>query len=225
MESRSVYRSNYIVYPDLYYIWTYVPQSLYKAHDTEAALYKKHYCGIGFYSRFHARHMVALSINKKALLYIHIIRGDKLIREGITTLPKAYNDRIFVNSPYTKYGDRKIRKWRYPPEFNYDKHRRRHFILYLVRSAEDHGWRAFDYKYKKYFNGYRESVSVRGYLRKKRRIYYKFLKSYRKSLGLPEEGITYDNELLSRYSKEKKKQKTLSKKSNQDLYSNEHTQI
>lgn len=194
-----------------------MPQALYKAKTTEGALYKKHYCGIGFYSRFHARHIVAITISKKALLYIHVVRGDKLIKEGITTFNKAYNDRIFVNSPFTKYGDRKLRRWRYPPEFNYDKHRRRHFILYLVKSAEDRGWRAFDSKYKKYFNGYRDSVTVRGYLKKRRRIYCKFLRSYRKLLGLPEYGITYDKELLSKYAKEKRKQQNLSKKHTQDL--------
>lgn len=201
MESRSVYRSNYIVYPDLYYIWTYYPPELCKDNLTESGLYRKHYCGIGFYSRFHARHIVALRISKKALLYIHIVRGDKLIKEGITSFPKVYNDRIFVNSPYTKYGDRKLSRWIYPPEFNYDRHRRRHFILYLVRSAEDHGWQAFDRKYKKYFNGYRESMSVSHYLYLRRQVYHKYLKDYRKMLGLPEEGITYDSKLLKAYRK------------------------
>lgn len=212
MESRSVYRNNLIVYPDLYYIWTYRPKELWKNFykQTERCLYKKHICGIGFYSRFHARHIVSLMLSKKALLYIHIVRGDKLIKEGIKTLPKFYNDRIFVNDPHTKYGDRKLRRWIYPPEFNYDKHRRRHFIIYLVRSAEDKGPRAFDKKYKKYFNGYRESVTVRNYLKKKRQIYFQFLQDYRESLGLPREGITYDKELLSL--RNKKKQNNHSKK-------------
>ena len=84
MESRSVYRNNLIVYPDLYYIWTYRPKELWKNFykQTERCLYKKHICGIGFYSRFHARHIVSLMLSKKALLYIHIVRGDKLIKEG-----------------------------------------------------------------------------------------------------------------------------------------------
>lgn len=203
MESRSVYRDNLIVYPDLYYIWTYMPVELCKSffRHTEKYMYRKHICGIGFYSRFHARHIVSLMISKKALLYIHIIRGDKLIKDGITKLPKRYNDRIFVNSPYTKYGDRKVRRWIYPPEFRYDSHRRRHFILYLVRSAEDKGPKAFDKKYKKYFNGYRESITVRSYLWRRRRIYKNFLKGYREKYGLPKWGVLYDKELLSKWYK------------------------
>lgn len=206
MESRSVYRDNLVVYPDLYYIWTYKPKELCKTfyRQTEKYLYKKHICGIGFYSKFHAKHIVQTMISDKALSYIHIVKGSKLIKEGITKLHKAYNDRIFVNSPYTKYGDRKIRRWIYPPEFNYDKHRRRHFILYLVRAAEDKGPEAFDKKYKKYFNGYRESVTVRNYLKKKGQIYYNFLQDSRESLGLPREGIIYDRELLSLWAKKKK---------------------
>lgn len=198
MESRSVYRNNLLVYPDLYYIWTYRPQELWKNFykHTEKCLYKKHICGIGFYSRYHAKHIVKHLISREATRYIHIVKGSELINEGITTLPKKYNDRIFVNDPHTQYGDRKIRRWIYPPEFNYDKHRRRHFILYLVRSAEDKGPRAFDKKYKKYFNGYRKSVTVENYLKKKRQIYYGFLQDSRESLGLPREGITYDKELL-----------------------------
>lgn len=206
MESRSVYRNNLIVYKDLYYVWTYRPPELWKNFykHTEKSMYKRHICGIGFYSRFHARHIISNLINKKALLYTHIVRGDKLIKEGITNLPKFYNDRIFVNDPHTKYGNRKLRRWIYPPEFNYDKHRRRHFILYLVKSAEDKGPKAFDLKYKKYFNGFRKSVTLKNYLKKKREIYYKFLVQERKALGLPEEGIVFNQEFLKEYMKQKK---------------------
>lgn len=203
MESRRVYRNNLVIYPDLYYVWTYMPPELYKDFykQTPGKLYKKHICGIGFYSRLHARHVIGNTISKKALLYIHIVRGSSLIKNGITEIPKKYHDRIFVNSPYTQYGDRKIRKWIYPPEFNYDNHRRRHFILYLVRSAETKGPRAFNQKYKRYFNGYRESITVRNYLKKRRKIFHALVQELREANGLPKEGIQYDTELLSAYNK------------------------
>lgn len=215
MESRSVYRDNQVIYKDLYYIWTYKPVELCKNfyQQTEKSLYRKHICGIGFYSRFHARHIVSLIIGKQALLHIHIIRGDALIKQGITHLPKIYLDKVFVNSPFTKYGERKLRRWVYPPEFNRDKHRRRHFILYLVRSAEDHGPRAFDRKYKKYFNGYRESITVRSYVKKRSQVFYAFLQKSREALGLPKEGIQYDEELLRAHNKQ---MRLINRKKNKD---------
>jgi hypothetical protein len=203
MESRSVYRNNQIIYPDLYYIWTYIPSDISKKFfKKNKQMYTKHICGVGFYSRFHARHIVSLIIGKKALLYIHIIRGDKLIKDGIRSLPAYKVDRIYVNNPFTPDGSKKIRRWIYPPEFRMDKHRRRHFILYLVKSAEDKGVRAFDNKYKKYFNGYKESITVGAYLRKRKKILRSFIQELREANGLPKEGIRYDSELLSAYHKQ-----------------------
>lgn len=206
MESRRVFRSNYIVYPDLYYVWTYRPHSTWKYfyRHSEKYMYKKHICGIGYYSKYHARHVVGLKLTTKALKHIHVIKGSKLIEEGITTLPKHYNNRIYVNDPHTPDGSRKLCKWVYPPEFHYDKHRRRHFILYLVRVAEDEGPKAFNKKYRRYFNGYRPSLKVNAYLKRRRQIYYKYLQEYRQELGLPKEGIIYDRELLNSINPSKK---------------------
>jgi hypothetical protein len=177
---------------------------MYKSFYTisEKYLYRKHICGVGFYSRYHARHIVWLTLGEKALLHIHIIRGDKLIKEGITEIPKENSDRIFVKDPHTRDGSRKVKRWHYPPEFRYDKHRRRHFILYLVRAAEERGPLAFDRKYKKYFNGYRISIPYLTYRRKRNKIFMAFLRELRKAYGLPEEGIQYDQELLRAYRKQ-----------------------
>lgn len=209
MKGRKVYRDNTIVYPDLYYVWTYMPPEICKTffRHNKRLMYRKHICGIGYYSRYHARHIISLMLYDKAMDYCHIVKGSKLIKEGITTLPKKYNDRVYINDPFTKDGSRKLRRWIYPPEFKYDKHRRRHFIVYLVRSAEDKGVYAFNKKYKRYFNGYREPSSVKNYIYKKKRIFNQFLREYRIKKGLPENGITYDNGLLKEWAKRRKEEK------------------
>ena len=164
MESRRVARNNTIIYEDLYYVWSYRPDKYWKLSKfiTKNSLYKKHICGIGFYSRYHAKHVLLELIGQDVIPYIHIIKGKRLLDKGISTLPKNYSECIFYKGePY------KIKRWIYPPEFRYDSHRRRHFILYLVRSAEDYGVKAFNLKYKRYFYGYRQSFPW-SYYRKKR---------------------------------------------------------
>lgn len=84
---------------------------------------------------------------------------------GITQVPKKWAEYVFI-----KGRPRKIKRWIYPPEFRYDSHRRRHFIVYLVRSAEDQGKKQFDIKYKRYFYGYRQSFPWRYYRQKKGKI-------------------------------------------------------
>lgn len=205
--TRCVQRVDQIIYEDLYYIWTYPPPDMYSTfyRQTKKYLYRKHICGIGYYSRFHARHIVSTMFGNKALLYIHIVKGDKLIKQGTTHLPLHYLHRAFINSPYTKDGSRKLRKWIYPPEAQFDRHRRRAFVLDLVGLAEDFGPKAFNRKYKSIFVNYRESMAVRSYFKKRCDIYYKFLREYRKQFGLPPTGPKYDNKLLSLYRKRKKK--------------------
>lgn len=167
MKGRKVKRDNTLIYPDLYYVWCYRPDEYWKNHKviSEYSLYRKHYCGIGFYSRYHAKHVLTHLLGVDVLSYIHIIRGKKLLKLGITNVPKNYSEFIFF-----KGKPRKIKRWIYPPEFRYDSHRRRHFIVYLVRSAEDQGVKAFNNKYKRYFYGYRQSFPWSYYKRKNNKI-------------------------------------------------------
>lgn len=186
MKGRKVYRDNTVIYPDLYYIWTWRPDKYWKLHDriTEHSLYKKHICGIGFYSRYHAKHVLTELLGVDVLMDIHIIRGKRLLKQGITTVPKNYSDKIFF-----KGEPRLIKRWIYPPEFRYDSHRRRHFIVYLVRSAEDHGIKAFNAKYKRYFYGYRQSFPWWYYKQKKRKIIRTLVQEICSSKGITEEEI------------------------------------
>lgn len=197
MESRRVWRDNTKIYKDLIYVWCYMPQSfkymgtvienhrrkkvmktVTRAPEkiTEKSLYKKHICGIGFYTRYHARHVLIEYFGVDILSYVHTISGKKLIQMGITDIPKRYSDRIFYKGSL-----RRVRKWVYPPEFNYDSHRRRHFILYLVRSAEDYGKSAFNTKYKRYFNGYQQSFPVSYYIRKRKKVLGTLLQKIREA--------------------------------------------
>jgi len=201
--TRCVQRVDQIIYDDLYYIWTYPPPDMYASfyRQSKRFLYRKHICGIGYYSRFHARHIVSLMCGSKALIYIHIIKGDKLIKQGITHLPQHYLHRVYINSPFTKDGSRKLKKWIYPPEYKFDRHRRRAFVLKLVAAAEDKGPKAFNRIYKSIFVNYRDSMAVRSYIGKRREIYYKYLHMYRQKFGLPLHGPEYDRELLHNYKK------------------------
>lgn len=167
MKGYRVYRDNTIIYKDLYYVWTYRPDKYWKNHDkiTEYSMYRKHYCGVGFYSRYHAKHVLVNDLGVDVKLFIHIIKGSRLINQGITTIPKKYSEYIFF-----KGEPRQVRRWIYPPEFKYDSHRRRHFIVYLVKTAEKSGVKAFNKKYKKYFYGYRPSFPGHYFVKKKGKI-------------------------------------------------------
>lgn len=186
MKGRKVYRDNTVIYPDLYYLWTWRPDKYWKRNKsiTIKSLYKKHICGIGYYSRYHAKHVCTELLGVDALLEIHVIKGKRLIKQGITTIPKNYSEYIFF-----KGDPRKLRRWIYPQEFRYDSHRRRHFIVYLVRSAEDQGVKAFNKKYKRYLYGYRKSFSSTYFRYKRNKVTFTLVQEICKAKGLREEDV------------------------------------
>lgn len=186
MKGRKVYRDNTIIYPDLYYVWTWRPNKYWKNHNkiTEYSLYKKHICGVGFYSRYHAKHVLVNTYGVDVLAYIHVIKGKRLIKYGITTVPKKYSEKIFF-----KNGTRKVRRWIYPQEYGLDSHRRRHFIVYMVRTAEDQGVKAFNKKYKRYFYGYRSSFPKSYYNYKRNKVTNTLVQEICKAKGLREEDV------------------------------------
>lgn len=210
MKGRKVYRDNTKVYPDLYYVWTWRPDKFWKFHTkiTKASLYKKTICGIGYYSRYHAKHIITQILGVDALLELHVIKGKRLIKQGITDIPKKFSDHIYFKGKL-----RKLRKWVYPPEFGYDSHRRRHFIVYLVRSAEDHGVKAFNNKYKRYFYGYRKSFSATFYRYKRNKVTFTLVQEICKANGIGEEDIrrvcpwllNHNTPTCSPYKEQKKK--------------------
>lgn len=147
-----IYRDNTYIYPDLYYIWTYIPESKYKSRITEKSLYRKWVCGLGFYSRYHARHIIRTCYSYAVASKIHIIKGIKLREQGITELPKTHRHYIYIGDNL-----RYVRRWVYPPDAFMDRHRRRHFVTKLVKAFNNGGWIGFNRKYKTIFNGYRIS--------------------------------------------------------------------
>ena len=194
------YRSNRIIYPELYYLWTYKSTedtSFFKENKRD---YPKHLCGVGFYSIYHAKHVISYYYNKDVLSKIHIIKGSKLISKGITLLNDNKYNRVYlyiegyIPDPYIK-----IRRWVYPPEFGTDKHRRRKFIISLTQTFDKKGVEAFNKKYKSYFNGFKKRISPSTAYRKGDQIRRDFVQEFRKAYGLPKDGIYFDKELLSAY--------------------------
>ena len=183
MKGRKVYRDNTIIYNDLVYLWCYIPKyripSNRRGLVTKKSLYMKWYCGVGFYSRYHARHVISELYGSTNTHHIHIISGKRLIREGITHIKnKKWSNYIYINGRL-----RIVRRWVYPPEFKCDSHRRRHFIVYLVSTAEDQSIKKFNIKYKRYFYGYRQSFPWSYYQKRKNKIFLSILQEVLEAKG------------------------------------------
>ena len=167
------------------YAWSYHNIYTYRfcKSITEKSFYKKKYCQIPFYSRVHAKHVLVTLYGVDALKYVHFTSGKKLRANGM----KIFKHQRY---PYTLYfgeggiqsevyikaiKDYKIRriyfgslkKYIYPPEFMYDKHRRRYFAVLLQRKRRQ-GITKFNKWYKEQFYGSRQGVS-RIHLRCKRK--------------------------------------------------------
>lgn len=148
-------RDQFFVWPDRYYVWTYFPEKYRKSvkQVTKLRLYQKHYTCIPFFTRRHAKHVVCYYHGVKALHYIHIISGKRLIKQGITTFNSAngqakYNNACFIKTREGKWYPAVLRQWVYPPEYHMDSHRRRHYIVSLNRAFEKHKKKGFNRKYE-----------------------------------------------------------------------------
>lgn len=135
-----VRRDKHFVWPDRYYIWTYFPEKFRKSVNQayKSKLYAKHYTCIPYFSRQHAKHVVCSYHGVKALHYIHIIHGSRLIKQGITTFNQAngqkkYHKCCFIRNSQGWYAAT-LRQWFYPPEYLYDAHRRRRYIVQLNKA-------------------------------------------------------------------------------------------
>lgn len=157
-------RDNRKIYTDLIYVWTWRPDEYWgwtkyqyateSKYRTEKLLYKKHICGLGFFSRYHARRTITLLLGVDANLYIHTIKGKNLIKQGITDLPKKGHQSIFFKGKLIK-----IRRFIFPAEARMDKHRRRHFVVRMNKIYKKHGRRAFNRAYQIALYGYRDEFS------------------------------------------------------------------
>lgn len=154
-----------VIEPDLYYVWTFKPRKNPNARQyiTERSLYKKHYLRIPFFTRFHAKRTLTIALGNKVLSYIHIVRGKSLIKKGITYLGRDSNwNRIFLGNKKSP----KLKQFIIPPEYIYDRHRRRYYRVRLYR-AKRLGKENFDNFYAMSLYGYRPGFT-KNYTRFKR---------------------------------------------------------
>lgn len=173
------------VYPKAIYAWSYHTQYSYRHIKavTEKSFYKKKYCQIPFYSRIHAKHVLVTLYGVDALKYVHFISGKKLRSKGMKVFKqqkypyevyfgeKGIKTEIYVRSR-KRYEIHNIfwgslKKYIYPPEFIYDKHRRRYFAVLLQRKRKQ-GITKFNKWYKEQFYGNRQGIS-RKHLQLKRK--------------------------------------------------------
>ena len=166
-------RDKRFVWPDRYYIWTYYPKEFRKSIDvvSKGKLFAKHFTCIPYFSRQHAKHVAIFYHGKKALHYIHVISGKRLIKEGFTTFKEGKWK--FRTACFIKGQVRYLRPWAYPPEYQYDKHRRRYYAVRLNRAFNQGGRNKFNETYWQlnYGSNYRRiSASFRR---------WKYLKAHR----------------------------------------------
>lgn len=162
-------RDKRFVWPDRYYIWTYMPKKYRKSTDQvhKDRLYYKHVCCIPYFTRRHAKHVVAFFHGVKALKAIHIISGKRLIQQGFSTfnMRQRVGRKRIARAIFYRDQVRFLRQWAYPPEDRYDKHRRRHYIVKLNKAFKNGGRNGFNRKYNEVNYGSSYRRFKRAYLR------------------------------------------------------------
>ena len=164
------------VYSYCVYAWSYHNEYTYRYANkkTEKSLYRKKYCQIPFYSRVQARHIMTTLYGVDILKSAHLISGKQLREQGITTFPKqeAPNHIILVE-PMTIDGKVRhmvaLKRYIYPQEYQYDKHRRRFFAILLKRHRK-RGITHFNKWYKQQFYGYRQGISKKALHSKRKEV-------------------------------------------------------
>lgn len=155
-----------------YYIWTWVPKKYQRR--TKKWLYLKHLTGVPYFTRKQIKITLTYIYGVDVLAYIHIISGDKLIKQGIYHISDV--------NPYPR-GSMKFwykghmvmaKKFIIPPEDKIDKHRRRHFMVKMHQTVKRHGKKRFDQIYQEKLIGQRRSISSK-YIHKKRLSIYRTL--------------------------------------------------
>ena len=153
------------ILPNMYYVWQYYNHKDRKTISvvTEQKLYKKHICAVPYFTRYHAKDIL---LNKfgTTISDCHIIKGKRLIRQGITEIdgPKK---RLF--SVRHKGGWYKVRRFRYPIEWRLFPNARS-FKISMYNYFFNHTRKEFDDHYKSIYIGERygldKSTNVsRGY--------------------------------------------------------------
>lgn len=173
------------VYPKAVYAWSYYTPYTYRHVNsiTKKSFYRKKYCQVPFYSRVHAKHVLTTMYGVDALRYVHFISGKKLRSQGMKVfkqqkyphevlfgekgiyIERYISSRNTYGTVHAYHGTLKM--YIYPPEYQYDKHRRRHFTVALHNKRKK-GIAYFNKWYKSQFYGSRSGIS-KTHLRAKRK--------------------------------------------------------
>lgn len=157
--------------PDRYYICTYLPKWAYKNSYLVSSdkFLKKHITGVPFFSRYHIRKNLSYFFNPKIAQSVDIIRGDKLIHQGITRVPKKRFYTFYYEN--RRKNIKGMPRFIMPPEYSYDKHRRRRYTLILTRTYLQYGSKQFDYRYQLELYGFTGNLSKEYLAQENRKIY------------------------------------------------------
>lgn len=71
-----------------------------------------------------------------SLSEVKIVSGKKLLKEGIEFLPKAALKQVWYKNKLWN-----IKKWIFPPDYAYNKHRRRRFSTRMIHILKKYGKR------------------------------------------------------------------------------------
>lgn len=150
--------SNRKINPKRYYLWSYIP-NLKKNEEitpTGKFLYQKKICGVPFYTTLHARRMMYYQLGLESFSEIHIIRGRKLIKQGITYLEDRKPNAIWFKGRL-----RYIKKWITPADYMLNKHRRRRFRVKMFTLLEKYGKKRFNQELIRIYYGYRPGTTAK----------------------------------------------------------------
>ena len=140
-----------IIHKDRYYLWSYIPDSTGRySRVTKTLLFRKHICGIPFYTRLHAKRMMVYKLGVDSLSEVKIVSGKKLLKEGIEFLPKAALKQVWYKNKLWN-----IKKWIFPPDYAYNKHRRRRFSTRMIHILKKYGKKRFNQELIRAYYGYR----------------------------------------------------------------------
>lgn len=179
--------SQRIINPKRYYLWSYIP-NLKKNEiisDTKKFLYQKRICGVPFYTTLHARRMMYYQMGLDSFSEVHIIRGRKLIREGIT-----YLDYKEPNVVWFKGRLWHVKKWITPPDYMLNKHRRRRFRVKMFSIFEKYGKKRFNKELVRIYYGYRPGTTTSHKNFNRFKAYLSILPQVAKALKIQPEDIS-----------------------------------
>lgn len=176
-----------VINPKRYYLWSYIPNR--KRNEiispSRKSLYQKKICGVPFYTTLHARRMMYYQLGLDSFSEIHIIRGRKLIKEGIT-----YLDDRKPNTIWFKGRLYHIKKWITPADYMLNKHRRRRFRVKMFTTFEKYGKKKFNQELIRIYYGYRPGTTTIHKNFNRFKAYLSILPQVAKNLKIQPEDIT-----------------------------------